>query len=314
MDISYFREFVVLSLTKNFWEASERLFISESSLSKHIKNMEKELGTPLFERTSRKVELTEFGRQFLLYAQSITKLQYEYESLAATITSRKGETLSIAMIPSMTYYGIVNILVQFETKYPSVQVVTNEVDTVVIRKLLLERKCDLAIYRESSRYLTHDPEKEDKIMKLPLWTDRLMAVLPKNHPLEKSKSIALSSLQNESFALIKKGTMPYSLCVKVCQEAGFTPHITLTSHNLDAIFDMVTKGNSIALLFENHIPFPKDPILRNDTSFAVIPIEPQIVTTLCLAYLRNISLSTAAKHFVRLCMVESEKSLDPKNF
>ena len=56
MDISYFNEFVVLAETRNFWAASERLFIGQSSLSKHIKAMEKELGAPLFARTSRRVQ------------------------------------------------------------------------------------------------------------------------------------------------------------------------------------------------------------------------------------------------------------------
>ena len=76
MDIEYFREFVILAETKNFWAASERLYIGQSSLSKHIKTLERDLGAPLFERTSRKVELTEFGKLMLPYAQSLGRLQY----------------------------------------------------------------------------------------------------------------------------------------------------------------------------------------------------------------------------------------------
>ena len=51
MDISYFREFAILAETKNYWAASERLFIGQSSLSKHIKAVETELGVSLFDRT-----------------------------------------------------------------------------------------------------------------------------------------------------------------------------------------------------------------------------------------------------------------------
>ena len=69
MDINYFREFVILAETKNYWAASERLFIGQSSLSKHIKTLEKSLGAALFDRTSRKVELTEFGKRMLPYAR-----------------------------------------------------------------------------------------------------------------------------------------------------------------------------------------------------------------------------------------------------
>ena len=62
MEISYFKDFVILAENQNYWSAAERLFIGQSSLSKHIKTLEKSLGAPLFERTSRKVELTEFGK------------------------------------------------------------------------------------------------------------------------------------------------------------------------------------------------------------------------------------------------------------
>ena len=79
MEISYFKDFVILAETKNFWAASERLYIGQSSLSKHIKTLERELGAPLFTRTSRKVELTEFGELMLPYAQSLSRMQYEYE-------------------------------------------------------------------------------------------------------------------------------------------------------------------------------------------------------------------------------------------
>ena len=68
MEISYFNEFVILAETRNYWAASERLYIGQSSLSKHIKTLESQLGAPLFDRTSRKVELTEFGAKMLPYA------------------------------------------------------------------------------------------------------------------------------------------------------------------------------------------------------------------------------------------------------
>lgn len=82
MEIGYFREFVVLAETQNYWAASERLFIGQSSLSKHIKTLEKQLGAPLFDRTSRKVALTEFGRLMLPYAKAVASLQFEYETAA----------------------------------------------------------------------------------------------------------------------------------------------------------------------------------------------------------------------------------------
>ena len=103
MDISYFREFVILAETCNYWAAAERLYIGQSSLSKHIKTMEKELGGELFSRTSRKVELTDFGRLMLPYAQTISKQQYEYELAAFNHLHQESATLNIATIPVIAH-------------------------------------------------------------------------------------------------------------------------------------------------------------------------------------------------------------------
>ena len=65
MDLNYIREFVVLANTCNYMEAAEQLFISQSALSRHIKNLEEELGVSLFDRSTRSVTLNAFGMLFL---------------------------------------------------------------------------------------------------------------------------------------------------------------------------------------------------------------------------------------------------------
>lgn len=79
MDSQYYQEFLTLVETKNFWEASERLFIGESSLSKHISRMEMELGVKLFDRSSRRVELTKYGKLFIPFAEQIVRAQASYK-------------------------------------------------------------------------------------------------------------------------------------------------------------------------------------------------------------------------------------------
>ena len=73
MDIIYFKEFAVLAVMQNYWAAAERLFIGQSSLSKHIKTLEKHLGAPLFDRTTRKVELTEENTRLRSQVPSMKK-------------------------------------------------------------------------------------------------------------------------------------------------------------------------------------------------------------------------------------------------
>lgn len=303
MDISYFREFVILAETKNFWAASERLFIGQSSLSKHIKTLELQLGAPLFARTSRKVELTEFGAKMLPYAQSIAKLQYEYEAAAFNYLNAGSETLNIACIPAMAQYNITNVLIRFQLDFPAVQVNTQEADTLVVRERLISRKSDLGIFRDSVAYQEHDPDKESQLVKIPYCSDRLVAVLPRDHPLAGAERLELPQLQKEAFSLIRAGTMPYDLCMRVCREAGFTPKVSFTSHSLNSVLDMVTKGGCVALLFSNHVANLLDSSVAVTPPFSAVPITPEIQTTLYLAYLKDVPLSRAARQFIDYCTI-----------
>ena len=301
MDISYFREFVVLAETLNYWAAAERLFIGQSSLSKHIKTLEKQLGAPLFDRSSRKVELTEFGRWMLPYAQSVAKLQQEYESAAFTYLHRENEPLTIGTIPVIARYNITDILIQFQRSHPTIPVKLQEADTLIVRQWLLEHKCHIGIFRGSAAYSEQDPEQEAKLVKIPYRNDRLLAVLPRDHPLAGEKELTLSQLDRENFALIQQDTMPYELCIRACREAGFTPRVVFNSHSLEAILDMVRKGNCVSLLFTNHISFSQDQTSGERPSFAAVPVTPAIHSTVYLGYLKNARLSPAAQQFIEYC-------------
>ena len=84
LKIQSMREFLTLSELKNFNSASERLFLSQPTLSRHIKELEEELGVTLFSRSTRRVELTECGEYFLPFAKLIVHAEDEYtERLAA---------------------------------------------------------------------------------------------------------------------------------------------------------------------------------------------------------------------------------------
>lgn len=302
MDISYWKEFSVLAETKNYWAAAEKLFVGQSSLSKHIKTMETQLGGELFMRTSRKVELTELGKLMLPYAQQIAQLQTQYETAAFNYLSVGSQPLTIGSIPVIPRYHITDLIVKYQLDFPTVHLQTIEEDTLLLRDDLFNHRCDVIFYRDSNQYLEHDPDRENCMIRLPYCQDKLVAVLPTDHPLAEESSIRLEQLKDECFALIKNGTMPYNLCVRTCRSAGFTPHVLFTSHNLEAIFDMVTRGSCVALLFENHVARPYDALNHLDKQpFAVVPIEPPIYTTIYMAYLKDEPLTPAAAHFVDYC-------------
>ena len=246
----------------------------------------------------------------LPHAQAISKLQHEYQTTAYNYLHAGVENLRIASIPAMAQYDITDTLLNFQLEYPSVQIHTMEDDSLVIREALINNKCDLAFLRDSELYFDHDPNKEVQLVKLQFCQDNLVAVLPRNHPLASADCLELSQLANENFALIKQDTMPYKLCIRACESAGFLPHVIFSSHHVDGILDMVTKGSCVALLFSNHVEYPIDSVFSIAPPFAVVPIEPEIRTTIYLAYLKNKPLSPAASRFVEHCI--HIKAIDSK--
>ena len=83
-----------------------------------------------------------------------------------------------------------------------------------------------------------------------------------------------------------------------------SPRVLFTSHNLEALLDMVSKGSCVSLLFGGHVRFPHNVDLPDARPFAVVPVTPEIQTTVYLVHLKNTPLSPAAAHFVEYCMVD----------
>lgn len=151
MDINHLKEFTVLAETKNYWEAAYRLFLNQSTLSKHIKSMESELGVPLFTRTTRKVELTDFGEALLPYARAVTRLHFEYSAKLMQMQNHQKGLISIGSLPAMAQYHITDLLLDFQRDYPESKIKITEDDPKILSELLLQKSCDLVFLRETKK-------------------------------------------------------------------------------------------------------------------------------------------------------------------
>jgi LysR family transcriptional activator of glutamate synthase operon len=286
VEINYLKEFVVLAQTGNFMEAAELLYVSQSTLSKHIKSIETELGVSLFDRTTRKVSISKFGQLLLPFAQQIAELQDKYMSVLRTSLDTEQETLTLGAIPALAQYNIIDILVKFKKSRPQSTLNVLQAGSVELRESLRQRKCDLAFIRFAD-------EVDEDLVKIPYAADCMVAVLPAAHPLAKQTAVPLNALANEDFLMIEKGTYIYQLCYRACQESGFEPKIAFTDHKVGILVDLVTKGMGVALLMKQLALYAAAP----DT--VIVDLSPCIATQIYLCYLKGIELSPAAKHFVQ---------------
>ncbi len=122
MDTTHLNYFVTLAATRHFGKAAELCFISPSTLSRSIKQLERELNTQLFERDSRSVTLTSQGEKFLSYAQdSLQQWETINEELQATSGELQG-TISIYCSVTASYSFLFHILTSFRAEHPLIEI------------------------------------------------------------------------------------------------------------------------------------------------------------------------------------------------
>lgn len=287
MDIQYICEFVTLAETCNYLEAADHLYISQSSLSRHIKALEDELGVSLFDRSTRRVSLSSFGALFLPYAQRIAATRYEYESALNNALNAEHGNVRIGSIPVMVQYQITDLISRFRKEHPSFTIDIIEGDSLVLVKQLRSGQCDLAFLREEG-------PADDEFNKLHYATDTLCAIMSRRHPFARRDFVYMKDLRNEPLMLLGKDTFMYSLCMRACADAGFTPNVVLTNHRASNLLDLVRKEVGIALLTRR----PILPMLSDDLT--AIEVEPRIITNINIAYPKDKPLSSGARHFINM--------------
>mgnify|MGYP000853090719 CR=1 FL=1 len=287
MEIDYIREFVVLAETGNFLEAAEKLFISQSSLTRHIQSLEKDLGTSVFDRTTRKVTLNYFGKLFLQYAKEISRIQYEYTTAFYNEMQGVQGKVKVGSIPIMIPYKITDVLSQFQRENSAFSLDVIEADSLDLVKMLRTGQCDFAFIRESD-------DSDNEFNKLSYAKDTLVALMPQHHFLSDRNSLELSLLSHEPLLLLANDTFMHSLCIAECRNAGFEPRISFTGHRAENIIDLVSKGMGTALLMKRASSSLIKP------GVVVVNIEPSIGSAISLAYLKNTTMTEAAKHFLNL--------------
>lgn len=287
MDIDYIHEFVVLADTGNYMEAADKLFLTQSSLTRHIQKLEADLGVLLFDRSTRHIELNKYGNLFMPYARQISQLQKEYSTTFCNELNRERGTIRIGAIPVMAQYQITDILARFQQENRNFMLDIQEADSLKLIQMLRDEEIDFAVIRESD-------DASSAFCKIPITQDTLAALMPAGHPLAVKDHIELKQLYRDSFLLLGRDTFMYSLCVRECRSAGFEPHIAFTSNRVDNIIGLVSKGMGVGLL-------TKRPVMSaNHSEIAVVDILPAITTTISLAYLPGKKLIAPQQQLVKI--------------
>lgn len=238
MKISYYHDFLKLAHVKNYLSASYELFLSQSTLSRHIQALEQELGVELFERNSWETRLTPEGERLIPYAEAICR---EYEKAVETLAFESVDAnhrLTIGtQILSLEAYGLDRLFSDFERSCPEYKI--DEVSRINDISQLSD--FDLCLVRS----LTLDQVEASNHLRI--GEDHMVAILPKGHPLSRNESVKVEELKEENFLLPPSGTWLYSVSKELCRRAGFLPRSVHRGFTVDQNVKKAAAGIGVTL-------------------------------------------------------------------
>lgn len=293
MKMEYYEEFVKLAETGSFSKAAEFFPFTQAALTQHIQQMETLYGVKLFDRTTRRVELSEFGKLVLPHAKRMVKLKNEAQSAVSQQLMHKHYDLSIGFYPAAARYNFVDRIHRFQTMNPDISIRFRELLPEALIESMEMGEFDFVILEEI------DSRIDKSYDRLCLNKDSLAAVLPASHPLAGYSEVLLTQLAKEQFLMMPEHTFVHALATMACREKGFSPAVTYTSYSISNLLDIVASGNGISLLM-------KTPALRYKTAeVSVVELIPAIYSSVNLLY-RDSEIDEYGRRFLEFMMTQVE--------
>ena len=292
MRIDRLMYFIAVADLGSFSAAAEKLYTTQSAVSKQVLALERELGVSLFDRAHRRAVLTKQGEIVQQYAQKILDDHQEMLVKLRDVQEQEGGKVSIASIPVMQQYGITDLVGRFRRENADITMSVGEMEGGEILAALKQGGYDMA-------FLRLEQLNDSAYEAIPLTNDVLTALLPEQHELAEEKEISLAQLKDDPFLLLNEGTLLRGMCLDACRHSGFTPHISYTGTRNENIAELVAMGMGVSLVMEKFYLHMQPKGVR------CIPLKERFESTIGLVRAKKKIHSEAADRFWNYVMTIS---------
>ena len=226
----------------NLTEASAALYTSQSGVSKHIKDLEDELGVQLFVRKGKRLlGLTEPGQALLCIVERMLIDADNIKRLADDFNKVDEGTLTIATTHTQARYVLPPIVNLFKKEFPKVHLILQQASPVEIAEMLLQGEADIGIATES---LT----TEENLASVPYYDWRHSIITPQDHPLASKTEISLTDLAEYPIITYHGGFTGRSKIDKAFTDAGIDVNIVMSALDADVIKTYVELGMGVGVV------------------------------------------------------------------
>lgn len=242
MDLRQLRYFSVLAEERHFRRAAQRLSLSQPPLSLAIRQLERSLGTKLFHRNSRNVELTAAGRALQREANHLLRRLDEARDLVMAVDQGHGGVLRIGFGGSTIYRALPKLIRQFKAAQPSIGVRLQELNSV--EQVLALKRDDIDFGFINGRGL---PSGLDGFR---YWSEPFYACLPEGHARAKGRTVKLEDLAGEEFVMFGRSASPeyFAIIMDLCRSAGIEPTGNHEVRHWMSVISSVAHGLGVALV------------------------------------------------------------------
>ncbi|EXD36485.1 MULTISPECIES: CysB family HTH-type transcriptional regulator [Acinetobacter] len=278
----------------NLTEASAALYTSQSGVSKHIKDLEDELGVQLFIRKGKRLlGLTEPGQSLLGIVERMLVDAENIKRLADDFNKVDEGTLTIATTHTQARYVLPPIVNQFKKLFPKVHLVLQQASPTEISEMLLQGEADIGIATES---LT----TEENLASVPYYQWEHSIIVPQNHPLAHETKISLEALANFPIITYHGGFTGRSKIDKAFEDAGIDVDLVMSALDADVIKTYVELGMGVGIV--NDVAYDRE----RDYRLKQIKMDIFGLNTTWIAVRKGHLLRGYGYEFISLCSPEAD--------
>jgi DNA-binding transcriptional LysR family regulator len=267
VELYQIRYFLALCETLNFARAAERCHVSQPSLTRAIQKLEGELGGLLIRRERRRTHLTELGELTRPMLQEIQAQTDRIKATAKRHLNQEKKTLRLGVLPSIGPLRFARFFAQV-SEDAGIELQLDEAPMPALCDLMFRGELNAAVV------VAHAERIDDRLRCHPLYRERLVCAMLRDHPLARRDSVRLRDLEGQNF-LMRTNCESKDLILENCRQQGLKLHIAYRSGREDWVQAMVAAGCGVTIMPE---------FCRSLPEIATRPlINPELVREIALA-------------------------------
>lgn len=285
LELRHLRYFDAIAETQNFTRAAERLHVTQSTLSHQIRQLEEELGLVLFDRSHKKVALTEAGEMLRSHLMpALQQIDRGLQALSHPAEALSGE-IRIAATHSFNTRLVPLCVSSFLAHHPGIKVSVEELSASLIAKRLASGHLELGV--------AYRPEDRSELWFEPLYNEELKLVVSDRHPLARRRRVRMIELHNCRMVLLPRQFSTRLLLDDCFEAAGAQPLVIAELNSIAPMIELIRQTDLAGIIAETAVSPAAD--LRT------IPIEdPTPIRTPGLLWKKGANRSPMVKHMASL--------------